>query len=824
MPRSEGASSSSGLISTLAAALSICDSPESSLSAFIATLSAEIPGLRAWVLGRDPATGAARCLPIPSQEPCPFPENVLAAPESTATTALKTGRRTEIVVDGAALPRSAEAPYLRRRKGSWWFAPVPAARPVGLVVLNHEDTTRLRGLEKPLLGALRLIQPHLAMLVSRHEMEHRVAQRTSELSLFYETSRSLAFAKSAHEIASLLGHHLGPALGLEAMGLLAVHPERSELFIEVIDAPGPASLRDFRRVLLQEARATGVDEGRPVRVRINRPAKFSPGRAGTPPADLHLPLLAQERPVGFLSARAAAGRVSPSRIRLFHTVASQAALTLERVQIVEQAGLLKIRSVLDSMQEGVLLVDRSLGVTMANPAADRVAGEILRAPLGRRLHKIGNVAMAPLMESLASGGATPGPFEFASEDSERIIHLTVSPAWGPRGVFEGAVLVISDVTQQRRMQEQLVQSEKLSSLGEMISGVAHELNNPLTSVMGYSQLLGRRELEADVTRKVEAINAEATRCQRIVQNLLQFARKQPPRKAKVDLNSVVGSVVQLLGYQLQADNIIVDVQLDSRMPLIVGDAHALQQVFVNIVNNAHHAMREKGGRGVLRIATRTDGLMCNVEISDTGPGISPEHMKRVFDPFFSTKDVGQGTGLGLSIAYSAVRDHEGSIYARSRPGQGTTFAVELPVQDAAQETLPQAAAPPEPVPVAAPAKRILVVDDEVTLSEMLCEALAAEGHEVDYAADGLSAREKLKGGRYDLIISDLKMPNMGGRELYAEVRSSDPDLARRIIFSTGDSVSVETQDFFRKTGNPHLSKPFNLSELFAVISSTLRSV
>src|SRR5260221_7980724 len=196
--------------------------------------------------------------------------------------------------------------------------------------------------------------------------------------------------------------------------------------------------------------------------------------------------------------------------------------------------------------------------------------------------------------------------------------------------------------------------------------------------MGCAQLPGERDWVNDVRRRVAATNNEASRCHRIVDNLLRFARKQGSERRPVDLNSVVGSVLQLMGYQLQSDGIIVDADLDRNMVSIFGDFHALQQVLVNIINNAQHAMNERGGGGLLTIATRCDGRACMIEVTDSGPGISPDNLKRIFDPFFSTKRVGQGTGLGLSIAYGTVKDHGGTIHARSRPGSGATFMMEFP--------------------------------------------------------------------------------------------------------------------------------------------------
>ena len=726
------------------------------------------------------------------------------------------------ILEDSPVSTFAEAPYLKRRGGSWWFIALAERSRAGILVLNHKERSAVRENLEEILRATGLLHPYLALISSRAELESRIGARTSELELFYETSRALAFAKSVDEVASILAENLTEHLGLAVLGVLALRPERAELYIEAAGSQSPSALRDVRRSMLKEAAAASGGRLGRLTVRINRrPSASSFGAAEAPCDPIHVHLSVQGRFLGLVSAHSERPPLDESRLRLLYTVASQAALTLDRMATVEEVSFLKIQSVLSSMSEGVILLDRRLRIVVSNPAAVSLIREIHGKPLPQRLRRIGKIQTASVMEIVAAGSVPP-PYEVSLADPEKFYQITASPVNGLKGNLEGLVLVISDVTKQRRLQEQLSQSEKLSSLGVMISGFAHELNNPLASIMGYAQLLAERDLVHDVQKKVAAINNEASRCHRIVDNLLRFARKQSSERRPVDINSVVGSVLQLMGYQLQSDGIIVDVDLDRNMQSLVGDFHALQQVLVNIINNAQHAMREKGGGGLLTIATRCDGRACTVEVTDNGPGISPENLKRIFDPFFSTKRVGQGTGLGLSIAYGTVKDHGGTILARSRPGVGTTFVMEFPASAAADEVHEPVLAAETSVERFAPGKRILVVEDEGSLSEMMCEALSAEGHHVDAASNGFTAREMLLSARYDLIISDIKMPNMGGRELYDAVLQMDPDLARKIIFSTGDSVSAETHAFFQKVGNPYLTKPFNLTDLFRLIHRTLQ--
>lgn len=824
MSRLESSSPPDEILSRLAEAIASEDAPEAAVRAFNSALGSALPGLRAWAVRKEAGSSSVPAVWISSEDPPPFPADVFSRPSSLAVRAMRRGetdRFPGLEPEDAARERPPEASYLKRRGGAWLFMPVPASSPSGAFILNHADREVLDRAEPLIRRAVRLVQPHLGVLAARREVEKRIEERTAELALFYETSRALGFAQSESDIVTLLGSILGPALKLELLGLLVIKPGRSDLLVETVGEAGASALKAFRRAVSQQARAHLMDAARPIHVRINRPARLVRS-ADTGGGDLHVPLIIHESTLGLLSIRTRDPAVDELKARIFFTVASQACLTLERIRSTQEANLLTVRAVLNSMREGVIRVSRDLSVVMANPAADAMAPALLGGPLPARLRRLGDVDLAPVIESLAAGDEAPHPVEIYIPESDGAFHLTVSPAVGLRGIFEGAILVLSDVTEEKKIQQQLMQSEKLSSLGEMISGVAHELNNPLASIMGFAQLMEQSETAGPVHGKVVSIRREADRCHRIVKNLLRFARKQAPERKPLDINSVVGSVVQLLGYQLQSDNIALDLELASDMQPVMGDYHALQQVFVNLVTNAHHAMKEKGGRGILRITTTCDGLTCRVEVDDTGPGVRPEHLKRIFDPFFTTKEVGKGTGLGLSLAYSTMKEHKGQISARSRPGSGTSFFVELPVAAAVTEVAPVAEAVAPAGTLATGGKRILVVEDEVSLSEMMSEALSAEGHMVDRAADGLAAREMLRNGSYDLIISDLKMPHMGGKELYAAIHSMDPDLAGRIIFSTGDSVSAETQDFFRRTGNAVLTKPFNLSDLFSAVHTALQ--
>jgi len=370
-------------------------------------------------------------------------------------------------------------------------------------------------------------------------------------------------------------------------------------------------------------------------------------------------------------------------------------------------------------------------------------------------------------------------------------------------------------------QNQLVQAEKMSAVGLLVSGVAHELNNPLAGVVGYSQLLLKADTDDRVRRGLEKIAREAERCKKIVQNLQTFARKHAPQKDYVGINGILESTLELRSYQLKVDNIEVVLDLEPDLPKTMADFHQLQQVFLNIIINAHQAITSRGRGGHLTLRTRRRGDDIVVDLQDDGPGIPPDVVGRVFDPFFTTKEVGQGTGLGLSICYGIVQEHHGAISARNAPEGGAVFTVELPIIEPQGKERTEDAPAETPVAAASPGRNILVVDDELAIIDILYQVLRAEGHRVDTALNGTVALKKIQKERYDLIISDLKMPGMGGKELFEKIREIDLDLARRVIFSTGDVVSLDTREFLQKSGNNFLQKPFEIETIRKVVQSVL---
>ena len=399
--------------------------------------------------------------------------------------------------------------------------------------------------------------------------------------------------------------------------------------------------------------------------------------------------------------------------------------------------------------------------------------------------------------------------------------MITSPLIEEDGSVSGGLAVVRDVSDERRLMSQMLQQEKLAALGQLVSGVAHELNNPLAGVMAFSQLLlAAPSVQGEEREATETIHHEAQRAARIVTKLLTFARQHTPERRSVDLNEIAIAAIELRRYVLRANDVRIDMRLDDELPRTSADAFQLQQVVLNLYANAEHALSERGAGRVLTVTTGVKSGLLVLTVGDNGPGIPADRLARIFDPFFTTKPVGEGTGLGLSISDGIVREHGGRIRAESVPGDGASFTIELPIValDPAAEPIVAGHRPAAMTPAAG---RVLVVDDEVAIRRAVATFLRRIGHEVDSAATGAEALDRLAHQRYAALLLDLRLPDMPGDAVYEELARRDPAQARRVIFMTGDVRSDAAEAFIRASGRPLVPKPFELDDLASAVASAV---
>ena len=385
------------------------------------------------------------------------------------------------------------------------------------------------------------------------------------------------------------------------------------------------------------------------------------------------------------------------------------------------------------------------------------------------------------------------------------------------------VLTIArDITEKKRSEEELArqreslyQREKLAALGSLLAGVAHELNNPLSVVVARAVLLEERG-DSGTQAAAGKIRTAAERCARIVRTFLAMARKQQPSRGPVAINDVVTAALDIAAYAIRTSNITLSVALAPDLPQVLADADQLHQVLLNLVINAQQALAEQPSPRRLTIASHFDraaDVVC-ITVADNGPGIAPHLRARVFEPYFTTKPIGMGTGVGLAVSLGIVEAHGGTLIVDEPEGGGAAFVITLP---AGSEGAPRTR--DEPV-LRDDVKgcSVLIVDDEPEIRDSLAEIVQVAGHRATTAGSGREALDRLRGERFDVVLTDIRMPDLDGRGLYREIERNWPRLAARVVFVTGDTLASELRAFVRESGRRVIEKPFLPSEVRRVVA------
>jgi signal transduction histidine kinase/ActR/RegA family two-component response regulator len=505
----------------------------------------------------------------------------------------------------------------------------------------------------------------------------------------------------------------------------------------------------------------------------------------------------------------------------------------------------ELRSVLEWLEEGVLLFDARQNLRVMNSRFAQMAGlkpqEISSMKTFEELvARLSSQAADPMRfahdwRDLARGIESGRREELElARPVPRVLERAACPVLDSRGVPLGRVEIYRDLTAQRIFQSKLLQTEKLASLGQMLTGIVHELSNPLTTILGYAQRLLLRSDDRGHALEARQIYEEAERASAILRQVLLSAHESRPERRTVALNEIVSRAMEFQRFGLATEKVRIELDLDPALPCIDGDAGQLQQVLMNLISNARQALEStsKGGNIIVRTKCIGDRRVL-LQVQDNGPGIPQAILARIFDPFFTTKPAGIGTGLGLSIVLGIVREHGGQVHVTTPPAGGAKFSLEFPALPESQvaEIADRQKTKLEPVPRALPATetlevarggallapwagaRVLVVEDEPTVAQLIADVLEDEGLQVEALLDGREALRRAAAEPFDLVICDMKMPGLDGQHFYDSLARSAGARSKRFLFVTGDALAAHTREFLERNHLPLVAKPFRVEEL-----------
>jgi two-component system NtrC family sensor kinase len=518
---------------------------------------------------------------------------------------------------------------------------------------------------------------------------------------------------------------------------------------------------------------------------------------------------------------------SSTDLRQLSTVAAHAAIVLENARLfgLVTSGKHQWEATFDALSDGVAVLDGDNRIVRANRSLAQMIGKPIPAVVNADMLSTLTGDLPAVRRYLAN--ARSGKADATLTVQSAPVHRTLRTSAAPMpGAGEGwLVVLVEDVTERRAMEAHLIQSEKMAAVGQLVSGVAHELNNPLSSIAGVSDLLLSKESTPESERPhLQLIHEQAGRASRIVRDLLTFARKGPAGTATVNLNDITSGALSLVQHDLRLRQIDLVPDLCEPPPTVTGDRHELQQVVLNLVTNAIQAVAENptGRARVIRVATWRRDKQAVLTVADSGPGIPEELLSQIFLPFFTTKGPGEGTGLGLSITYRLIESHHGSISAQAGPDGGTEFTVALPLSapiDPLHESVPPDYPPESQTQSSAATGRILVVDEDAAVRHSVTVLLTEAGHNVSEVAAGTPALEMLRSRTFDVVVVEPEIMS-GDTGITEAILREWPDLRDNLLLITAD-VRRETEDLLRATGCRLLHKPVGAQELRSAVLQLL---
>ena len=679
---------------------------------------------------------------------------------------------------------------------AWWLLVLPVVTAFGGLVL---ETRRLR---RTLVDLSRQRDDTAAQL------DRRISELFSLRELSYVLSESLQLEHIVEQVARYAARFL------QAEGSIVVLGEPGGTMLEIVAAEGTLSgHRAAASTATGSLVATAIERGR---IEVAQQAEgrdvlvFGTIRARSAAV---VPLRLHGERIGAIAVtERQEGPFTTEDLWLLSTVATNASVALanSRLFAIVEQGRREWETAFNALREGIAVIAPAGTIQRANSSLARLAGLTEEELIGRNFRELifGDTEAAAALIAAAHEGDSPPPVVLRPEGRDRFLRLTIAPleSAGERAGAAGGSMValVEDVTEQRSMEAQLFQNEKMAAIGQLVSGVAHELNNPLTSIAGLTELLLERDVGGDTPRQhLRIIHEQAGRAGRIVRNLLTFVRKGTTEQTPVDINDVVERTTMLVKYEIDLRAIELVTRLHPHPAIVMGDPHELQQVLLNLLTNAVHALADlpPGRQRRITIETARNENRVILGVHDTGDGVPPELVANLFTPFFTTKPAGQGTGLGLSLSYGLIQSHGGTLAYEEGVDGGAEFTIELP-----------AAEPPKAGAAAAPVarkRRILIVDDDPTAHRVVAALFSTDRFRVESARNGAEGMAMAAATDYDLVIVDATIAAPSGRPFVQELRESDPRWAERlVVVGSGNEER-------------RVSKPFDLRRLRALADEIL---
>lgn len=684
---------------------------------------------------------------------------------------------------------------------NFFYSEEPSALPGGAKATeelkSRLEQLRLHGhLQADLMGALALTES----LMARHERQMAALKRVLE---------QLDPAEGVERTLQATLERLLDLLDME-MGIITIHDARTgdartvERCREGVDAE---AMRNAE--LRQDLSAQALQQQRVVWIRDCADGPDMDEEEMTLRSYLASPLMNAARKEGVLELFGASPRAfTVEELQVVSAISRQLGVALENHRLYRQflRSERQFKDTFDSIPDIITIQDRQFRIIEVNRATCVALERTPEELVGRFCYEVLRGLDSPCEQCRPMEGQVM-PCGQVSDWNPQLLNgsffvSSSGPITNEKGEWVGVLHLGRNVTAERSLLRKLGESERLAVLGQLISSVAHEVKNPLTGVLGFAELLTMRSnLDPETAELVKYIHQEARRAADVVNNLLAFARKRGSSRTNANMNEIVRTCIQVRAHNLHLSRIEVKLDLQEDLPPVLVDVSQIQQVMMNLISNAYDAIRGAGRpQGRLVVCSRRVGALVQVWVQDDGPGIAPEVLENLFQAFVTTKPAGEGTGLGLSICKTIMREHGGNIEAESQVGSGATFTLTLPVSQAKKAIQPKE-------DTSLPAQhqgRILVVDDEEVVCKAIKAGLGSRVRAIDTALSGAQALSMLDTETYDLVVSDIVMPNMSGMELYRQVK------ARRklpFLFMTGD-MSRETREFLQREKVPVLPKPF----------------